>query len=312
MSFRSFFWAQKDFSDRLLNSSILTQREKEREMKDFIVNLHAEVTSILDSINRKKHTRCDRSFDKDKLLYSSVDAFRYLIAIMNLWGITSYEFEDAFWTKDEFLNFRSIIEENLWQGQQVLVVDIDDVLSNFRHDFYTWMKLQQNIEVDENSSEYYHTKDVNGKEISSDHLFEEFIHQGGLKKLSSNESIIDAINSLVRDGMWIQLVTSRPEKNLRCKYDTWNWLKDNGVSFSGLSFTSEKFLWLSRTNFFLENKVVCAIDDSPKHAVEYANHGIHVLMPNKSYNQDVKHSNIVKYDDSETMNLMVQKYLRER
>jgi hypothetical protein len=41
---------------------------------------------------------------------------------------------------------------------------------------------------------------------------------------------------------------------------------------------------------------VYAIDDSPKHALEYAGHGINVKVPIKSYNKDIKNDNITFYD----------------
>ena len=40
-----------------------------------------------------------------------------------------------------------------------------------------------------------------------------------------------------------------------------------------------------------------AIDDAPKHAEDYAKHGIKCLVPSKSYNDHLKHKNIFHFDN---------------
>ena len=88
-------------------------------------------------------------------------------------------------------------------------------------------------------------------------------------------------------GYWIHILTARPEDNLQCMYDTYEWLESNGVPFDNIDFSSEKFRWCANSEYYDSGLIKFAIDDSPKHAREYSSHGIKCLVPEKTYNQDV-------------------------
>ena len=45
---------------------------------------------------------------------------------------------------------------------------------------------------------------------------------------------------------------------------------------------------LMQSEYWVSGKIEFAIDDSPKHAAEYAKHGIKVFLPMKSYNKEVQ------------------------
>jgi hypothetical protein len=61
-----------------------------------------------------------------------------------------------------------------------------------------------------------------------------------------------------------------------------------------VAFSAEKFRWLSDQQFYGKTKVF-AIDDSAKHASEYAKHGVDVLVPCTTYNQEVRGRENVLY-----------------
>ena len=51
------------------------------------------------------------------------------------------------------------------------------------------------------------------------------------------------------------------------------------------------------SEYYDSGAIQFAIDDSPKHALEYANHGISVKVPKKSYNKTIRNDNVVFYQD---------------
>ena len=59
------------------------------------------------------------------------------------------------------------------------------------------------------------------------------------------------------------------------------------IPYDSIAFSPEKFLWLSGQDFYAKGDVVCALDDSTKHAAEYAKHGVATIAPAKPYNRDV-------------------------
>ena len=88
-------------------------------------------------------------------------------------------------------------------------------------------------------------------------------------------------------------MTARPETDLTAFYDTYSWLARHGIDPDGVAFTPEKFVWLTDQPYFAKGKYF-AVDDSAKHAAEYAKHGVVTVVPEKSYNTEVRNmSNIV-------------------
>ena len=87
-------------------------------------------------------------------------------------------------------------------------------------------------------------------------------------------------------------LTARPGDNLRCVYDTYDWIAKYCLPYDGIAFSSEKFRWCARSQYY--KHIEYAIDDSPKHALEYAKHGIECHVPIKSYNKQTQSVNNIK------------------
>jgi len=119
-----------------------------------------------------------------------------------------------------------------------------------------------------------------------------------LKTAPACEETIEQLNKLYDAGFWIQLLTARPSHNLTCFYDTTYWLNESDLKFHRIDHTPEKFLWVSKSKYYQKSKIICAIDDSPKHSFEYSKHGIQVLSPEKPFNSELKQKPRIKmYSD---------------
>jgi dimeric dUTPase (all-alpha-NTP-PPase superfamily) len=300
------FSRQDDFSSLFFDRDNLTEKEREDLTRSFVLALHTEISDLVGAVNFKDHRLVRRDVDQKRILYKSVDAFRYILAIANLWKFNCDDFINAFEDKDLYLNLRHEIEKNVWNGQSVILFDLDDVLNEFRETFTGWLEIERNVEIDYDSTEYYSTKEVKAAGFLPEEVFQDFILERGLRTITPNTRMIEVANRLHDEGYWIQLITARPSGNLTCMYDTYFWLKNSGLKFHNLDFSPEKFRWLVQKDFYDADAVVCAIDDSAKHSSEYAKHGVRVISPIKSYNKELKNvSGVTLYTDpAEAYNLV--------
>lgn len=300
-TFMHMFESQDNFSKLFFNKSKLSDEEKEDLTKSFTLALHSEASGIIDSVNFKDHRLTKKEVDRNKLLFKSVDSFRYMLAIMNLWDFSQEDFIDAFHSKDLFLNMRHRFEANPWKsGQPVVLFDIDDVLNEFRDTFTQWLYDEHNVYVDPNSEEYYSSKEVKAAGLSPEGTFQDFISEGGLMTVAKNQRMINVANRLYEQGVFVQLITARPADNLKCKYDTYMWVHESGIKCNHIDFSPEKYRWLLTQDYFHSDVVMYAIDDSAKHSSEYAKHGIDVLSPRTSYNKELENvQGVFIYDKPE-------------
>ena len=228
-------------------------------------------------------------------MFESIDILRYIQAIQNLWGITPEEVESAFLAKEAYLNARKRIQDNPWQGKPVAIVDMDDVIVDFRVGFSKWLAKTYGIQADVNSKEYYFLTAVQKVNVNPELVFSRFVSEGGFARLKPNIGAITFMNELRKAGYWIQILTARPEDDLRCMYDTYQWLDKYVIAYDDIAFSSEKFRWCEKSKYYDSGSISFAIDDSPKHATEYAKHGIKCYVPYKNYNKHLDHSNIYFY-----------------
>ena len=295
------FKRQKEFNDYFYTEN-LSPRDKEEITRSLSLALHNEVSALISGVNFKDHKINKRPVDLQKILYESVDAFRYILAILNLWNLSSDNFSEAFHDKDLFLHMEHQMNQRAWNGEPVVIVDLDDVIIEFREGFISWLENKYNLSINRESTEYYTTAEVKAIGLNPESVFQDFISQRELRNLAGNQSAIDVINQLSEMGVWIQLLTARPSKNLTCLYDTYRWLQSSGLKFNRLSFSPEKYLWLAKTEYYDSGKVLFAIDDSPKHIAEFAKHGIKVLAPRKSYNLEIENmDNVDMFENFKTI-----------
>jgi len=312
-SLKRLFDLQRNFSNRFFDPSKLSQEEKEDRTKSFALALHNEISSLVGEINFKSHSDERKEIIRNCLLYEGIDVFRYLLAIMNLWEFTPEEFIDAFDDKESYIQSRYIDEKEKWAGQPVVIFDVDDVIAEFKLGFSNWLRDEKGIPVDSNSKEYYYLKEITEYGMSSEGLFEEFIEQRRIRELDVVPGVLESMADLKRSGFWIHLATARPEFNRACFYDTYSWLKMNDIPYHKLTFSTEKMIWLSKTDYFLQDKVVCAVEDSTKHAIEYIKHGINVVSPVKSYNWELHdRQGVETYVDSKNLSKIVKSLVEQK
>jgi hypothetical protein len=285
---------QKEFSDIFFDPDALDETQKQELLKTFVLALHSEASGIVEGVNYKDHRSTKHPVDVQKILYKSVDAYRYILAMLNLWGINATSFATALAQKDDFLHYRHALSQKKWNGQPVALFDMDDVLAEFRVSFCGWVTATTGCALDPRSKQYYATEELKKSGLNNEVLFKNFIDSHGFLLLERNDLYLGLLKHLKSQGYWIQIVTARPSSNLTAFYDTYSWLARHGVDADGVAFTPEKYVWLTDQPFYATGKYF-AIDDSAKHAAEYAKHGVSVLVPEKTYNTEVEGMKNVVY-----------------
>jgi hypothetical protein len=250
---------------------------------------------LADTVHFREHRLAITPTHKQNILFETMDVYRYCLAILNLWGYDESDAESAFESRDAHLMIRTQKNLSNWNGEDVVIVDVDDVISRFRQDFYEWVNETYSESLDEESSEYFLSKFIEGK--SGDVLLQEFIDAGRLKTLRTCDNIIQGLKKLRDQGYWIHILTARPEGELKCLNETYSWLACYVKEFDSVQFSSEKYITIAGLEPHAKGKIVCAIDDSPKHAAEYAMHGVKCLVPKRNYNTGIwKNENIIPFD----------------
>lgn len=310
MKFKKMLKRQREFSNLFFDADQFNDDKREEMTKSFALALHGEVSALVSSINFKDHHANRKTPDREKILYESIDTLRYLLAIMNTWGYTPDEIDDAFNDKDTFLHMRHKSETAKWDGRPVLIVDVDDVIAHFRKDYFKWLEETYNITIPQDYPEYYASTPLKEKGINPEATFKDFISDRKLREIEPIDGMIDVLNHAQKMGYWIQLLTARPDQNLICLYDTYHWINQTSIPFDGLAFSGEKYRWVVQSPFY--GHVAACIDDSPKHAAEYATHGLLVLSPELSYNTSLKEvKNVIHYNNSNQLLTELTKIIKE-
>ena len=307
------FEIQKQFSELFRPKEELSVQERERLTQEFALALHSEVSAIIREINFKSHEQKRKQIVENSILFEAVDVFRYLLAILNLWGFTAEDFSQAFDDKESYLQIKYVKNAQKWEGQPVILVDADDVIVEFRKGYSEYLNAMEGIDVDVNSKEYYFTNGIPKDLYNPEQLFQDFIDQRRLRDLESITPTIQAINDLYDQGYWIQILTARPDWNKTCQYDTYTWLENSGLKFHKIDFSPEKMIWAANSEYYDQGSIVCAIDDSAKHAMEYAKHGIKVAAPIQPYNGELSGvDNVVMYQNGEELRDAVKQFSNSR
>jgi len=291
--------AQRRFSDRVYDDT-QDVGELVQRMKSMVLGLQSETIELLNTVKFKDHVAYSNSVSRDKILYESVDVYRYLLAILNNWNITADEFVGACFSRDQHLHARKDLESRAWDGNApVVVFDIDDVIGGFRQRFFEWIEETFDLELDQNSDQYYCTSELSQAGLNPEGVYERFIQESQVRSIPLIDSAASSIRLAKESGCFVQVLTARPGDNNRLCYDTYTWLQDHGLlsCIDSVAFSGEKLRWIMKREWYNTGYLVCAFEDSPKHASEYASHGITTFVPEMSYNTGLQgRNNIVFYE----------------
>lgn len=231
----------------VLDKSIdkLTEDDKIRLTKEYLLYIHSELSEVLGNIPWKTH-RYTGQTNRESLLEELVDVTKFLWGLMVIWGVSPQELERAFDRKSDIVEQRFRQDHVLpkqFSNNKLVIIDIDDVIADWEQGFIKW--VQDN---EPNIKDGSYNNDVDP--VLRQQLKDKMHSSGGMKELSVILGSHSAIEALGVHGYEVVWLTARPiGKHPRLIGDTIQWLKDHNIKsdfiyFSDLNkhiFIAEKF-----------------------------------------------------------------------
>jgi hypothetical protein len=265
-----------------------TLEEKQQWTKEYLLHLVCESTEVLREIKWKMHRKED---DKEVILSNiseeSIDIFKFLMGIFQIWGITYEDFVKQYWDKTQVVKQRFEQEHSLTlvNKKKCVALDIDGVLLDWETHFlkYANKKLHKH---------YTHTKDIPTMDYTK--VKHEYRDSGAKKNIKAFYDASEFTKKLKKLGYSIVLITSRPYKEyLRIYSDTLFSLKKNDILYDAVYWDEKKHIKILKE--LPDLKFI--VEDNTKFANEIAQEGYEVFLINRQYNlYDKTHDDVVRID----------------
>lgn len=284
---------QREFTEKFLPLD-MSPDDKRRQTLSFAVSMQSELVRLCNAISYKD-IRNSKNTDVSSVIHNLADVYRYVLATLNLWNVSPDKFSQVLDVKDKYLNLKwQHGQKSRHADQPVVLFDMDDVLARFRSEFCHFGTFKKGVIMDEDSTEYYCVSALKKAGINNEDLFKEFVLQGGMSRLQLDVEHVELLKSLKQAGAWIVVLTARPDENPDVKCDTYAWFYDHKIDVDNIVFAKEKLSWLTGQEFYGKVPVI-SVDDSAKHAMEYAKHGVKCYTPERPYNYEAQHDLIRRY-----------------
>jgi len=288
---------QKDFN-KIVNGEPITLKEKEVLTKEFILHLNTEVIEILENINWKMHR--EETYNQynpvkvSNIKEECIDCWKYLLSIMQFWGMTPEDFIEEFNKKSDVVEIRYKQEKQLKliEDKNVIAIDLDGCIAAYPKSYYDFIfkRTGKRIKDDGSYNVYGNVAAVLGEKRAK-LLKHEYRESGQKRFISCINDPAKLTAKLKKLGFKIIILSARPYKEYsRIAGDTMFWLKRNNIKFDALFFDENKddkiIQKFPKLNFMIE--------DDGNNALKIAQKGYKVFLVNKLYNQGVSHENIIR------------------
>jgi len=293
-------WSRQKKFNEIINGKIRTLDEKQAITKEFILHMISEATEVLDEINWKIHR--EDVYNKSNPVKESsireecIDVSKYIISIMQFWGMSSDDFINEFNKKSEVVEQRYKQERqlNLIEDKKVIGIDLDGVVFDYPKSYYDFIKKRIGKKINNNGSyDVYKnvSKEIGWKRAKS--LKHQYRESGEKKFISEIKNAAKTVNSLKRRGYKIVILSARPFREYpRIFSDTIFSLKRIGLKYDAIIFNEKKeekiIERFPKMNFMIE--------DHGGNALKIAEKGYKVFLLDKPYNQGIEHKNIIRID----------------
>ena len=81
------FERQKEFQANFYNIDNLTEEQKIKLTKEFILSMHRELGEILNIIPWKVHRQNNKNYDVNELHEEIIDTFKFMLNLCLIWSI---------------------------------------------------------------------------------------------------------------------------------------------------------------------------------------------------------------------------------
>lgn len=298
----SSMWSrQRLFNRNFVNFETLTNEERQKLTKEYALLLISEVNDLLGEINWKTHHRSDSvQVKKRDLSLEIIDIWKYLVSIALVWDVTPSDFCRYFDEKSSLVEQKYIQEFSSISDKEIVICDIDGVLSDYPKTFMSFVKRQYehdynvpvSIPSSVNSLDLYKVLDIPSDDLRRyKHYYRE---SGEIRSETPIPGAVNLLSELKSQGLYVVLLTSRPFDKYKSLYlDTYMWLLSNGFEFDALLYDSKKRDVVS--SLIKSSNVRFIIDDDPRIVsnLESLDGLKRLYLVDRTYNQNVKCSDKV-------------------
>jgi len=235
--------------------------------KDLTLGLLEEAGELSRAVARfKAHLLKDRPVDKINVCEASVDVLKYLIAIAQLYGVSSEEMFNTFMRKSDVVDDKARCERvELERHTKLIVSDLDGCIA----DLSSWQD-----EMDRQRG----NAPMNDATLAMlEKLKEEFYRCGGFLNLPPIPGAIEATKKIREAGYKLAIITARPDWQYKRVYaDTIQWLQKHDIQYDLILFQKDKAEAV--VDHIFPARPLCFVEDRSKHAIEVASIGVQVLF----------------------------------
>lgn len=114
------FDRQKEFQKNFYDVDNLTEEQKIKLTKEFILCMHRELGEVLNIIPWKAHRQNSKQYNVKELHEEIIDTFKFMLNLCLIWGIDATQFNQLFLDKSEIVE-RRYRKEKEYVGQQKLL-----------------------------------------------------------------------------------------------------------------------------------------------------------------------------------------------
>ena len=264
---KEIFKDQKEFQKHFYDPDNISDEDKVKFTKEYVLSIHRELGEILDTLPWKLH----RKEDKVKLDHNTseeiIDCFKFLLNLCIIWDIDADKFVKEFFRKSIVVRqrYNQEVLKVIGKNEKVCAIDLDDTLAESSTHF---IKRYNDKHCIENliSGYYYKTRAQLKKELPAleyEEYKNEYRESGEKINIEIKEGAKELCDVLKEKGYKIVIISARPyEKHYRIFPDTLEWLNNNEIKYDALYFEKDKHLkilkQLPNLSFIIEDNPDCA------------------------------------------------------
>jgi len=289
---KALFELQKHFNDYIRDNIIKTDLEWQLT---YVQGLQQEIAELLEHIDWNPRWKDDSRNDQTSIALELADITKYLLCLWQAFGFQYDEMLRWIEQKSDIVEFRAIQRFRYPpENQNVLFVDLDGTIADWREGFLEWIPLLQpdpltslslDIDMGLPYSEYKQLKD-------------DFEWQGGYANLPPFQDAIELLQTWQNSSVqpYVVVCTARPVDIARVYYDTFSWLDTYRLTVHEIHMVGDERVQLAMEMKDRGNTVIM-LEDNPHLAMRAAANNLHVVMRAFPYNESAVHYNIHRTSD---------------
>jgi hypothetical protein len=201
----------------------LPTEDREQIQSQLLLDLQDDISKLARTVGRERYHILHRPGESpENIAEAGVDAFKILISLMQLNGISAAQFSEAFYSKSDVVDNKWRCEQSeLSASTTVVLVDLDGCVADWAEGFIAYCAR---------NGKAIKPHQVNDPQLEE--LKDGFHGNGGFLSLRPIPDALEGLRTIRHMGYKVVIVTARPYHQFRRVYsDTMEWLKRYSVEY---------------------------------------------------------------------------------